>query len=94
MRLLRKYFYNQLRKFFTQLTENSTQPSSDELIFELNNLESNDSNEKLIRIKKNIKFHLFISSAPCGDGRIFSINDNAIKQTNDQYYFYYFISYF
>jgi hypothetical protein len=30
---------------------------------------------KPFKLKSDIKFHLFISSAPCGDGRIFSVSE-------------------
>jgi double stranded RNA-specific editase B len=47
-------------------------------IFEVTNEKdiNDNSNKKPFRIKTNIKFHLYISSAPCGDGRIFSMHDN------------------
>lgn len=32
----------------------------------------------LFRLKDSIKFHLFISSSPCGDGRVFSPHENHI----------------
>ena len=30
----------------------------------------------LFRLKDNVKFHLFISTTPCGDGRIFAPHEN------------------
>jgi hypothetical protein len=45
---------------------------SESSIFELS-----QNKNKLFRLKKNVKFHLFISSAPCGDARIFAVNDNS-----------------
>jgi double stranded RNA-specific editase B len=39
--------------------------------------ENNKTNsKKCFRLKKNVKFHLFISTTPCGDGRIFAVHDN------------------
>lgn len=51
----------------------------DSIIFEKidSTLQSeNTTAPKLYRLKQDVNFHLFISSAPCGDGRIFSMNDN------------------
>lgn len=70
VRLLRKYLYKQLDNIITN-TESS--------IFETSNTESSftQDNYKPYQLKKNIRFSLFISSAPCGDGRIFSIANNS-----------------
>ena len=38
--------------------------------------ENKNYNNKCFRLKENIKFHLFISTTPCGDGRIFAVHDN------------------
>lgn len=81
IRLLRKYLYDQLNQFINSQTNSQTN------IFECvpypNELEStNRKSYKRYRVKKDIKFSLFISSAPCGDGRIFSIND---KINEDDY---------
>lgn len=48
-----------------------------EYLFELNqNICSQSGKIKNpFRLKDDINFHLFISSAPCGDGRTFSLND-------------------
>ncbi|XP_019848877.1 PREDICTED: double-stranded RNA-specific adenosine deaminase-like [Amphimedon queenslandica] len=43
-----------------------------ETIFEANE----DGKELTLRVKKSIKFHLYISTAPCGDGAQFSRLDN------------------
>ena len=32
--------------------------------------------DKEFSLKPGIKFHLYISSAPCGDGRMFSLREN------------------
>ena len=52
---------------------------------ETNIFELSENGNKLFRLKKNIKFHLFISSAPCGDARIFAVNDNRkLDSTTDK----------
>lgn len=52
---------------------------------ETNIFELSENGNKLFRLKKNIKFHLFISSAPCGDARIFAVNDNGkLDSTTDK----------
>jgi len=77
VRLLRKYFYKQLNLTLECM---QNQVLTDEsLIFEdVCRLINPDGQQvqKRFRLKENIKFSLFISSAPCGDGRIFAINDN------------------
>jgi double stranded RNA-specific editase B len=58
---------------------NSSELESD--IFECN-FQSKDAfsvEKKPFKLKSDIKFHLFISSAPCGDGRIFTINEGNPK---------------
>lgn len=70
-------FIAQLKTNLERTSEPTEQPNEDKSIFEVVNCE-NDSSilKKPFRLKSNIKFHLYISSAPCGDGRIFSIHDN------------------
>lgn len=77
IRLLRKYLYKQLNEFLV-LLKTTEKVDMNSNIFEVTNEKdiNNDSNKKPFRIKTNIKFHLYISSAPCGDGRIFSMHDN------------------
>lgn len=82
MRLLRKYFYKNLRQLGKHLSEHPHSPSPDENIFDI---QTENPAAKMFRLKDNIKFHLFISSAPCGDGRIFSINDKTAHHAIDKY---------
>lgn len=82
VRLLRKYLYKQLKEYMKHLSEHSESESNLEgNIFELNKTDSDsitpNPNQKPFRLKSHVKFHLFISSAPCGDGRIFSISDKS-----------------
>ena len=63
VRMLRKYLYEQINQL--------SSPEWSSSIFELP-----DKNTTHLKLKKNIQFNLFISSAPCGDGRIFSRADN------------------
>jgi double stranded RNA-specific editase B len=82
VRLLRKYLYKQLKEYMKHLSEHSESENNLEgNIFELNKIDSDSTtpnpNQKPFRLKSHVKFHLFISSAPCGDGRIFSISDKS-----------------
>lgn len=78
IRLLRKYLYKQLNDYIAYLSTNPEEKVSENSIFEIveDREETDPRPVKPFRLKSNIKFHLFISSAPCGDGRIFSIHDN------------------
>ena len=62
-RSLMRYFYSQLSSFY--------QDTSTETIF------TQDDSSHLAKVKDNIKFHLYISTAPCGDGAQFSRDDEA-----------------
>ncbi|CAF0998726.1 unnamed protein product, partial [Brachionus calyciflorus] len=72
VRVLRKYLLIKLKEYI------SGDYKSD--IFEMN-----DETNPPYRIKKNVNFHLFVSSAPCGDSRIFSINDNVSCESIDSH---------
>ena len=83
VRILRKYLYKQLKKFLED--EQILDEDDFAYIFERIDapVESQDnSTKKLFKLKKNVNFHLFISSAPCGDGRIFSMNDIVADSTD------------
>ncbi|RNA21987.1 double-stranded RNA-specific editase 1 isoform X4 [Brachionus plicatilis] len=71
VRVLKKYLFAKLEEFI------KNNFSSD--IFELN------VENSLYRLKENVQFHLFISSAPCGDSRIFSISDNLASESADSH---------
>jgi len=60
-RCLVSYFYDQV--------ELCTKSGSEESIFQ-----ASDSSQ-LLKLKDDIRFHLFISSAPCGDALRFTLND-------------------
>lgn len=69
-RCLIRYCYQQLQI----LIENN----NDESIFE----RIPDSDR--FRIKSSIAFHLYISTSPCGDGRLFAPQENACESTTSQ----------
>ena len=61
---------------YDQLNVHSTNPS--ESIFE-----SNDSDNSCLKLKNSVLFHLYISSAPCGDARIFTLNESLASPLED-----------
>ncbi|XP_065902138.1 double-stranded RNA-specific editase 1-like [Dysidea avara] len=65
-RSLRRFFFSQLHKFYSD-------PNTDYTIF------SSDGSG-LAMVKDTIKFHLYISTAPCGDGAQFSRGDGYDNQ--------------
>lgn len=60
-RCLRLYLFNELEKWSSE-----TEPLADATILE------KSSSGLGFQVKPHIKFHLFISSSPCGDARIFA----------------------
>ncbi len=78
VRLLRKYLYKKLKEF---LTMSSQDQSDNESIFHF--VICPADKKRKITLKDKITFHLFISTAPCGDGRIFSIQDKEIAYKID-----------
>ena len=64
-RSLMRFFYSQLLKFHQQQKSDES-----ETIFTCS-----DSHPNLAKVKDRLKFHLYISTAPCGDGAQFSRGD-------------------
>lgn len=58
-----RFIYNQINQYAATLTNNS----SSNCVFE----KSGDVNGKL-RLKSGVRFHLYVSTAPCGDARVYS----------------------
>uniref|UniRef100_A0A8D2D2W9 Double-stranded RNA-specific adenosine deaminase n=2 Tax=Sciurus vulgaris TaxID=55149 RepID=A0A8D2D2W9_SCIVU len=69
-----RFLYSELMKYNSQTAKDS--------IFELAR-----GGEKL-QIKKTVSFHLYISTAPCGDGALFdkSCSDRAVESTDSRHY--------
>ncbi|XP_006976370.1 double-stranded RNA-specific adenosine deaminase isoform X1 [Peromyscus maniculatus bairdii] len=69
-----RFLYSELMKYNQHTAKNS--------IFELAR-----GGEKL-QIKKTVSFHLYISTAPCGDGALFdkSCSDRAVESTESRHY--------
>lgn len=69
-----RFLYSELMKYNHHTAKNS--------IFELAR-----GGEKL-QIKKTVSFHLYISTAPCGDGALFdkSCSDRAVESTESRHY--------
>ena len=83
VRILRKYLYKHLKKFL----EDEQILDEDDFAYIFERIDApvesqENSTKKLFKLKKNVNFHLFISSAPCGDGRIFSMNDIVADSTD------------
>lgn len=82
VRLLRKYLYKELGNFI-QASFAGGQDLNNSSIFE--KVESTNCELQVparqYRVRKNIRFSLFVSSAPCGDGRIFAMSDEMKKST-------------
>ncbi|XP_050407486.1 double-stranded RNA-specific editase 1 isoform X2 [Patella vulgata] len=61
-----------LRYFYAQLQLHLDNKTSESSIFEQNG-------DRGFQLKENIKFHLYINTAPCGDARIFSPHETEMK---------------
>lgn len=68
-RCLIRYFYGQIEEFLKN--------ESNENIFQ-----RIDGTEKL-RLKSSINFHLYISTSPCGDGRLFAPQESLTESTTE-----------
>ncbi|XP_014396274.1 PREDICTED: double-stranded RNA-specific adenosine deaminase isoform X4 [Myotis brandtii] len=68
-----RFLYSELMKYNPQTAKDS--------IFEL------AKGGKRLQIKKTVSFHLYISTAPCGDGALFdkSCSDRAVESTDRHY---------
>ena len=62
-RSLIRFFYKQLLIFYGGVSSNSVFTAS-------------EGQSSLLHVKENLKFHLYISTAPCGDGAQFSRDDD------------------
>lgn len=71
-RCLRLFLLNELEKWTSE-----TEPAADNTILE------KCSGSVGFQIKPHIKFHLFISSAPCGDARIFAPHETAPEEGDE-----------
>lgn len=67
-------------KFFLydKIEEHLLNPTSPDSIFEEIRTPDRPDDFRL-QVKSNIAFHLYISSAPCGDGRMFNFNQSSKK---------------
>jgi len=66
-RCLVSYLYDQVELY----------TKSEDTIFEASDI------GQLLKLKDDIRFHLFISSAPCGDARIFTLSDTLLSPFED-----------
>jgi double-stranded RNA-specific adenosine deaminase len=67
---LLRFFYHELHVFYTNVDDEV------DTIFEY----MPDDERRRVRVKDTIKFHLYISTAPCGDGAQFSRSDSNNSQ--------------
>jgi double stranded RNA-specific editase B len=83
VRLLRKYLYKELANFM-EAPSSSTQSTTSSVFEKVEHPPTNSSRTyKKFRVKRNVQFSLFISSAPCGDGRIFALADQTSDANKD-----------
>lgn len=71
-RCLLAFLYDQLENY---------RESADNCIFQLNH------NTTRLSLKDNILFHLYISSSPCGDARIFTLTEKSLGSDHDPHPF-------
>ncbi|XP_055378580.1 double-stranded RNA-specific editase Adar-like [Condylostylus longicornis] len=69
-RCLMKFLYSELRKYFNKATHYDT-------VFDKS---INNREEFKVKLKQGIDFHLYISTAPCGDSAVFSPRENSTLQ--------------
>ena len=72
-RCLVNYLYDKLMTYETDTEESIFEPTE--------NLNM-DSHFRL-KLKSNYLFHLYISTAPCGDARIFTLTDSVVSPLQD-----------
>lgn len=74
-RSVMRFFYKQMQAYYG--------PDPEGTIF----VDAMEESSPLLRVKSNLKFHLYISTAPCGDGAQFSRGDekNRDPPTEDQH---------
>ncbi|KAK2880206.1 double-stranded RNA-specific editase 1-like [Channa argus] len=73
-RSLIRYLYSQLEHFLSNNDEGHQKS-----IF------SRFENGRGLRLKENVQFHLYISTSPCGDARIFSPHEAAVEDQGDRH---------
>ncbi|CAG06647.1 unnamed protein product, partial [Tetraodon nigroviridis] len=73
-RSLIRYLYSQLEHFLSNHTE---EPHKS--IF------TRCENKQGFRLKENVQFHLYISTSPCGDARIFSPHEAGVEDQGDRH---------
>lgn len=71
-RCLRLFLFNELEKWAS-----ATEPPADTTILE------KSSSGSGFQVKPNIRFHLFISSSPCGDARIFAPHETSPEEGDE-----------
>ncbi|KAI3365930.1 hypothetical protein L3Q82_009694 [Scortum barcoo] len=76
-RALIRYLYSQLEHFLSNHKEEQQKS-----IF------TRCGDRQGFRLKENIQFHLYISTSPCGDARIFSPHEAGVEETEYNYLFY------
>ena len=82
------YIHTSKQLSSSQLSSSTIQSNLFECNFDGDNQLISAEKNKPFKLKNDIKFHLFISSAPCGDGRIYTINQNRTSQFNNYPSFY------
>ncbi|XP_042260832.1 double-stranded RNA-specific editase 1-like isoform X1 [Thunnus maccoyii] len=73
-RSLIRYLYSQLEHFLSNIEEEHHKS-----IF------TRCDNRQGFRLKENVQFHLYISTSPCGDARIFSPHEAGVEDQGDRH---------
>ncbi|XP_047210712.1 double-stranded RNA-specific editase 1-like [Girardinichthys multiradiatus] len=73
-RSLVRFLYSQLEHFLS-----SNEEEHHKSIF------TSYDNKQGFRLKENVQFHLYISTSPCGDARIFSPHEAAVEDQSDRH---------
>ncbi|CAL8290935.1 unnamed protein product [Lota lota] len=73
-RSLMRYLYSQLEAFLS-----SSRDAQQQSVF------TRWDNKPGFRLKENVQFHLYISTSPCGDARIFSPHEAGVEDQGDRH---------
>ncbi|XP_039979084.1 double-stranded RNA-specific editase 1-like isoform X1 [Xiphias gladius] len=73
-RSLIRYLYSQMEHFLSNIEEEHQK-----------SILTRCDNRQGFRVKENVQFHLYISTSPCGDARIFSPHEAGVEDQGDRH---------